>query len=107
MINSTLIKLWIAQGFVKLSDENRCLEDVGNEYFMDLLWRSFFQEAEMDKLGNVIRCKMHDVMHDLALLMAGSLITTLDDKKRNIDEKTRHISFVGYYKSPLCKASRI
>jgi hypothetical protein len=104
---STLIKLCIAQGFVKLSDENRCLEDVGNEYFMDLLWRSFFQEAEMDELGNVIRCKMHDLMHDLALLMAGSLISTLDDEKRNIDEKTRHISFVGYYKSSLCKASKI
>ncbi|XP_059439327.1 putative disease resistance protein RGA4 [Corylus avellana] len=42
---STLIKLWIAQGFVKLSDQDRCLDDVGHdghEYFMDLLWRAFF-----------------------------------------------------------------
>jgi Leucine-rich repeat (LRR) protein len=32
-------------------------------------------------------------MHDLALLVAGSLITTLDYKeRRNIDEKTRHVS---------------
>jgi len=104
---STLIKLWIAQGFVKLSDQNRCLEDVGNEYFMDLLRRSFFQEVEMDKFSNVIRCKMHDLMHDLTLLVAGSLITTLDDKKRNVDEKTRHVSFVGYYESSLCNARRI
>ena len=27
----TLIKLWMAQGFIKLSDQNQCLEDVGHE----------------------------------------------------------------------------
>jgi hypothetical protein len=48
-----LINLWIAQGFIKLLDQNQCLEDVGHEYFMDLLWRSFFQEAKMDEFGNV------------------------------------------------------
>jgi Leucine-rich repeat (LRR) protein len=93
---STLIQLWIAQGFVKSLDKNQCLEDVGNEYFMDLLWRSFFQEAVTDEFGNVHRCKMHDLMHDLAISVAGSMITTLDDdKERNISEKTRHVSIVG------------
>jgi hypothetical protein len=58
---STLIQLWITQGFVK-SDQRRCLEDIGNEYFMDLLRRSFFQEAETDEFGNVTRCKMISCM---------------------------------------------
>ncbi|XP_059439396.1 putative disease resistance protein RGA3 [Corylus avellana] len=94
---SELILLWIAQGFVKSSDKNPCLEDVGNEYFMDLLWRSFFQEAKMDEFGNIMECKMHDLMHDLAISVAGSMITTLDDdKERNVAEKTRHVSIVGY-----------
>jgi Leucine-rich repeat (LRR) protein len=109
---STLIRLWIVQGFVKSSDQHRCLEDVGNEYFMDLLWRSFFQEAEMDEFGNVTQCKMHDLMHDLAILEAGSLITTLNDTERNFDEKTRHVS-IGCnvnalsITTSLCKASGI
>jgi Leucine-rich repeat (LRR) protein len=111
---STLIKLWIAQGFVKLSDKQEVeMEEVGNEYFMDLLLRSFFQEAKMDDFGNVIECKMHDLMHDLAISVAGSLITTLDDKKRNIDEKARHV-LVAYginisHEVPtlLCKASKM
>jgi hypothetical protein len=95
---SILIQLWIAQGFVKsCDDQNRCLEEVGNEYLKDLLWRSFFQEAEIDDFDNVIYCKMHDLMHDLAISVAGSLITTLDDKKRNLHEKTRHVSVVDYY----------
>jgi Leucine-rich repeat (LRR) protein len=111
---STLIKLWIAQGFVKLSNQNRFLEEVGDEYFMHLLLRSFFQEAEMDEFGNIIRCKIHYLMHDLAKSVAGSLIATLGDEETNIDERTRHVSFVGDYvaifssiSTSFCKASRL
>ncbi|KAB1227591.1 putative disease resistance protein RGA4 [Morella rubra] len=88
---SILVKLWTAQGFIHLSDQDQCFEDVGNEYFMDLLWRSFFQEAELDEYGDVISCKMHDLMHDLAVSVAGSLITTFDCEKKAIDVKTRHL----------------
>jgi Leucine-rich repeat (LRR) protein len=107
---SRLIQLWMAQGFVKSSDDqNRCLEEIGNEYLKDLLWRSFFQEAVMDDFGDVVGCKMHDLMHDLAISVAGSLITTLDDKKRNLHEKTRHVSVVdaSSITTSLCKASSI
>jgi Leucine-rich repeat (LRR) protein len=111
---STLIKLWMAQGFIKLSDQNRCLEDVGHEYFMDLLWRSFFQEAEMNEFGDIIRCKIHDLMHDLAILVAGSLITTLDDKETDINKKTCQVSAAYHISSSssqvptlLCKATRM
>ncbi|EEF34547.1 hypothetical protein RCOM_0496720 [Ricinus communis] len=45
-----VIQCWIAQGYVKSSeDANHCLEDIGAEYFMDLLQRSFFQEVEKDE----------------------------------------------------------
>ena len=54
-----MIKLWMAQGFIKPSGQNQCLEDVGHEYFMELLWRSFFQEDT----GSLF--KIHDLMHDL------------------------------------------
>jgi len=100
-----LVKYWIAQGFVKSSDDqNRCLEEVGNEYLKELLWRSFLQEAKMDDFGDVIKCKMHDLMHDLAISVAGSLIATLDDKKN------RHVSLLAGYDrhiSSLCEASRM
>jgi Leucine-rich repeat (LRR) protein len=111
---STLIKLWMAQGFIKLSDQNRCLEDVGHEYFMDLLWRSFFQEAEMDEFGDIIKCKIHDLMHDLAISVAGSLISTLDDEEVNIDEKICQVAVAYHISSSssqvstlLCKATRM
>ncbi|XP_054793185.1 putative disease resistance protein RGA4 [Prosopis cineraria] len=42
----TLIQMWVAKGFIQSSDEMRCEEDVGHEYFMNLLSRSFFQDVE-------------------------------------------------------------
>ncbi|KAG2674842.1 hypothetical protein I3760_13G156000 [Carya illinoinensis] len=94
MEKSKLINLWIAQGFIKPSNPNECLEDVGHEYFMDLLWRSFFQKAKMD----AFTIKMHDLMHDLAMSEAGSLITRLESESGKIiigDQKTRHVSVVN------------
>ncbi|KAL5578405.1 hypothetical protein UlMin_020104 [Ulmus minor] len=74
-----LIRLWIAQGFVKPS-ENRLvsLEEVGYEYFVDLFWRSFFQEVEKDEQGAIIYCKMQDLMHDLSISVAGKGVIMLD-----------------------------
>jgi hypothetical protein len=66
-----LIQLWIAQGFIHSSDINKCLEDVGHEYFMHLLWRSFFQDIGKDRYGDIFKCKMHDLIHDLAQSIAG------------------------------------
>ncbi|KAL5565339.1 hypothetical protein UlMin_028503 [Ulmus minor] len=79
-----LIRLWIAQGFIKPSENRQLsLEDVGREYFVDLLWRSFFQEAKRDEFGNIRFCKMHDLIHDLAISVAGKGIITLDQSKDN------------------------
>ena len=91
----TLIKMWMAQGFIRPLNQNQCLEDVGHEYIMDLLWRSFFQEVEKDVRGNILHFKMHDLMHDLAKLVAGSYSTTCNSKKEIIDEKTLYVSFGG------------
>ncbi|XP_044474891.1 putative disease resistance protein RGA3 [Mangifera indica] len=60
-----LIKLWMAQGYVK-EEENKAMEIVGEEYFNYLASRSLFQEFEKDDENNVIRCKMHDLIHDFA-----------------------------------------
>ena len=62
--------MWIAQGFVTLCDQNP--EDVDHEYFIDLLWRSFFQEVKKDDFGNISQFKIHDLMYDIAILASGS-----------------------------------
>ena len=88
-----LIKLWMAQGFLKLSSQNQCLEDVGHEYFMELLWRSFFQEVEENWWDDVPKFKIHDLMHDLAILVVGLENITFGINGENIGEKAHHVSF--------------
>ncbi|CAL1409547.1 unnamed protein product [Linum trigynum] len=72
-----LIQLWIAQGYVHSSDLLTRF-DVGINYVNELLWRSFYQEVEKDDRGNVRYCKMHDLMHDLAVEAAGQGSFTFD-----------------------------
>nr|XP_023914355.1 putative disease resistance protein RGA3 [Quercus suber] len=110
---TTLIKMWMAQGFIRSSSPNQCLEDIGHEFFMDLLWRSFFQEVEEDGEGNIFQFKMHDLMHDLAKSVAASDSATFYSKEEGIHEKTRHVSFDSMFLSSsgipilMYKASRL
>lgn len=57
-----LIKLWIAEGFIQPSGEDK-LEEAATDYFDELLTRSFFQPLDID---NKERYRMHDLIHDLA-----------------------------------------
>ncbi|KAG8650169.1 putative disease resistance protein RGA4 [Manihot esculenta] len=88
----TLIHLWVAQGFIEAPFTSDHLEDIGREYFMILWRRSFFQEVERDNFGNVIICKMHDLMHDLATTVGGTRIQLVNSDAPIIDEKTHHVA---------------
>ncbi|KAJ9159472.1 hypothetical protein P3X46_024979 [Hevea brasiliensis] len=96
----TLIHLWIGQGFIKSSYSSECLEDKALEYFMELSWRSFFQELRGDVFGTVKSCKMHDLMNDLATLVAGTESNVMNLNVGNIDKKTRHVSCDFHLDSP-------
>ncbi|XP_060967521.1 putative disease resistance protein RGA1 [Cannabis sativa] len=97
-----LINLWMAQGFLKLTNpsQDQCLEDVGYEWFMTLLEGSFFQDVEVDECGIIKKCKMHDLMHDLAVQVAGEECTTFDfdflNGQGNIKKTTLHVFFENY-----------
>ncbi|GLT30878.1 hypothetical protein SLA2020_056590 [Shorea laevis] len=66
-----LIQLWMAQGFVHKSNESLVdMEDIGEEYFNELLSNAFFQDITWDLYGNIKSCKMHYLVHNLALLVS-------------------------------------
>ncbi|KAF9660618.1 hypothetical protein SADUNF_SadunfUnG0008100 [Salix dunnii] len=65
----TLIKLWMAQGFLR-ETQNQEMEVTGGECFEALAARSFLQDFKINKDdGSIIECKMHDIVHDFAQSM--------------------------------------
>ncbi|KAI5437155.1 hypothetical protein KIW84_023324, partial [Lathyrus oleraceus] len=64
-----LIDLWMANGFIS-SNGMLEAEDIGNEVWNELYWRSFFQDIEIDDIGEIEQFKMHDLVHDLAQSIA-------------------------------------
>ncbi|TXG74600.1 hypothetical protein ES288_1Z028300v1 [Gossypium darwinii] len=103
----TLVQFWIAQGFVKQSNPKQSLEEIGFRYFKDLVERSFFQEVEGD-LTEEMTCKMHDIMHDLAELVAGTESTIVDSilSTSEVGEKCRHVS-INVSLIPLFKGKKL
>ncbi|XP_042409335.1 putative disease resistance protein RGA3 isoform X1 [Zingiber officinale] len=65
MRKDELIKLWIANDFVR-SEGNFDAETNGNHIFDDLVRRSFFLLDLFEDDPNVANITMHDLMHDLA-----------------------------------------
>ncbi|KAJ0672812.1 putative P-loop containing nucleoside triphosphate hydrolase, leucine-rich repeat domain superfamily [Helianthus annuus] len=87
-----LVLLWMAEGFFQ-SDSTK--EHVGQEFFDELLSRSFFQQAP----NNESLFVMHDLMNDLATSVATDFFLRLDNEsEKNIRmemfQKYRHMAFV-------------
>ena len=82
-----LVLLWMAEDFLPKREN---LEEVGIEYFYDLVSRSFFQRS-----GGKNSCYvMHDLLNDLALFVSGEFCFRMEtDNSYGLSEKTRHFSY--------------
>eukprot|EP00257_Ricinus_communis_P015354 XP_015573242.1 putative disease resistance protein RGA1 [Ricinus communis] len=86
-----LIELWMANGFIPCQGKMD-LHDKGHEIFYELVWRSFLQDVEEDRLGNTT-CKMHDLIHDLAQSMMIDECKLIEPNKvLHVPKMVRHLS---------------
>ncbi|KAG4947328.1 hypothetical protein JHK87_043335 [Glycine soja] len=85
-----LIQLWMAENFLNCHQCSRSPEEVGQQYFNDLLSRSFFQQSSLIfKEGFV----MHDLLNDLAKYVCGDIYFRLRvDQAKCTQKTTRHFS---------------
>ena len=91
-----LVLLWMAEGLIQVqpSEGNKQMEDLGAEYFRELVSRSFLMQSENGESQFV----MHDLISDLAKSVAGQLFLHLEDElehnKNYINlQDTRHVSY--------------
>ncbi|XP_058114519.1 putative disease resistance protein At1g50180 isoform X2 [Magnolia sinica] len=61
-----LIRLWAAEGFLK-EREGLTLEEVGEDYLMQLVQRSMVQVARRSSSGRIKSCRIHDLLRDLSI----------------------------------------
>ncbi|KAH9716309.1 hypothetical protein KPL71_021419 [Citrus sinensis] len=77
------------------------METIGEEYFGILAPRSFFQEFEKSYDNRIIKCKMHDMVHDFAQFVSENECLSLEingseelDVTNSLDEKVRHLMLI-------------
>ncbi|KRH65421.1 hypothetical protein GLYMA_03G034800v4 [Glycine max] len=98
-----LTLLWMAEDLLKKPRRGRTLEEVGHEYFDDLVSRSFFQRSNSSSLSHRKWFVMHDLMHDLATSLGGDFYFRSEElgKETEINTKTRHLSFTKFNSAVL------
>ena len=65
IVHGRIIRLWVAEGFVE-EKPGMTLEDVGEEYFIELVRRSLVQVDEVFH-GVPLTCHVHDMVRDVIL----------------------------------------
>ena len=84
-----LILLWMAENLLREPKRNSRLEEVGEEYFHELVSRSFFQQSRHNESLFV----MHDLINDLAQYVSGKFCIRLENNSNeDAEERTRHLS---------------
>ncbi|RCV39596.1 hypothetical protein SETIT_8G236600v2 [Setaria italica] len=103
-----LIRLWMAHDFIPVQEDDN-LETIGKYIFEELTRRSFFQDVrqtlQFDYFGSRLSlrkstiCKIHDLMHDIALSVLGKECVTIVGKpsvNKLLLNPTRHV-FLSLY----------
>ncbi|KAL4336397.1 hypothetical protein AHAS_Ahas12G0006100 [Arachis hypogaea] len=88
-----LILLWMAEDLLRLPKRGESLEEVGSQCFEELASRLFFKPAEYPR----DRYVMHDLLHDLAIFLAGDFYCRIEERSEQEKKKvlTRHLSYLS------------
>lgn len=91
-----LIQLWSSEGYLNIKKDYK---RKGIECFENLAMRSLFQDFENDKEGDMVRCKMHDIVHDFLLFLSendwlNKLLKLEEENISLVEEKAFHCMLV-------------
>ncbi|KAI9186425.1 hypothetical protein LWI28_017117 [Acer negundo] len=90
-----LILLWMAEDLIEQPEDNKQIEDLGSEYFRDLLTMSIFQVSD----NNTSKFVLHDLVSDLAQWASGGTSFRLEDEigtNKQWKKLARHASYTPW-----------
>jgi hypothetical protein len=85
-----LVLLWMAEGFIEYSLGAKEAEEIGDEFFVELISRSLIQQSNDETDGE--KFVMHDFISDLATFVSGTSCCRLEYGS-NISKNVRHLSY--------------
>ncbi|KAJ4776865.1 Disease resistance family protein [Rhynchospora pubera] len=91
-----LIKMWIAEGFIPC-EGRKSMEEIAEDCLEKLFQRCMIQVSSRHLNGLIRKCRVHDLLRDLAMYQAGkeNFITVLPNPQDTNypDTTTRRVSF--------------
>ncbi|KAL1819784.1 hypothetical protein DCAR_0416098 [Daucus carota subsp. sativus] len=97
--------LWIAEEFITEAEEGDgiAMEDVAEDYLNELVNRSIIQITTLSFNGEVLQCRVHDLVHDLSIQKAAEqkLLGIFDSSKQHtssidvLHRQPRHAIYNG------------
>ncbi|KAL6137764.1 hypothetical protein ACLB2K_063053 [Fragaria x ananassa] len=100
MKRKRLIRLWIAEGFIE-HVRGVTPEVTADRYLSELCYRSMLQVVERNEEGRPKKCRMHDVMREIALSTSEKekFCAVYDGKDEGIEARRLSIQYEGEIKS--------
>ncbi|KAK9923347.1 hypothetical protein M0R45_031771 [Rubus argutus] len=104
IFKDNLIELWMSQNYLNLKRRKEEKRAIGQEYFDDLVMRSFFQDIQMDEYGKIQSCKMHDMVHDFVQFLTRNecfIIEANQAIEKLSSDSVYHLTLMLAAESPL------
>lgn len=91
ILRELLIMFWMALGLLHKTREGDEIETIGGQYFNELDQRSLFQDHYVIYNGSIQSCKMHDLVHNLAMFVCHKEHAIVNCESKDLSEKVRHL----------------
>ncbi|XP_020097837.1 putative disease resistance RPP13-like protein 1 [Ananas comosus] len=112
-----LVQLWMAQGFIKPDDQNKRMEDVGNNYLNELVSRFYIQRHNRVGYSSgaykfVSYYTLHELLYDLAEKVTRNYCVRIEGNHQSeIPSTIRHLCIpankLNENKEEICKLEKL